>query len=513
MRLAIAGILHESNTFATQPTGLDLFRVDRGEEVVTRWRDTFHEMSGLIRGGEEFGYDLYPTLMAGATPSGMVTAEAFETLAGELLERISQAPKLDGVLIALHGAMAAQGYPDADGEVLRRLRQQVGPDVPIVATHDFHANVSAQVVAACDALVIYKTNPHVDQRERGLQAAGIMARLVRGEIRPTQALVKPDMLLNILYHNTSREPLCPIMEAAANLEARPGVLAASVAGGYQYADVPEMGPSAVVVTDNDPERARQEAQRLADRLWEIREQLTLDLPDAATAVHLAMESAVSPAIRVDEGENSSGAYYRVIGRGLAPVILVDMGDNIGGGSAADSTFLLAELVRQRAQGWVCVLADPAAVQECCRAGVRQPVALEVGGKTDTLHGAPVPVRGRVRSLHDGLFEETERRHGAARHNDQGRTAVIEVERAADGPPNLLALSTRRQPPFSLRQITSLGIEPQFQSMIVVKAAIAYRAAYEPVAGRILEVDTPGLTAINPTRFTYRNVRPIWGLGR
>jgi microcystin degradation protein MlrC len=488
MRIAIAGIMHESNTFATQPTPLALFRVDRGEEVVARWRDTFHEMSGLIRGGEEFGFETYPTLMAGATPSGTVTAAAFETLVGELLERIGQAPKLDGVLIALHGAMVAEGYPDADGEVLRRLRQQVGPDVPIVATHDFHANVSEQVVACCDALVIYKTNPHVDQRERGLQAAGIMARRVRGEVRPTQALVKPDMLLNILYHNTSRKPLQPIMAAAASLEARPGILAASVAGGYQYADVPEMGPSAVIVTDNDPERARQEAQRLADRLWAIREQLVLDLPDAAAAVRKAME------------------------RTTAPVILVDMGDNIGGGSAADSTFLLAEVVRQRAQGWVCVLADPDAVQECFRAGVRQPIALEAGGKTDTLHGAPVPVRGRVRSLHDGLFEETERRHGSARHNDQGLTAVIEVERATDGPPNLLVLTTRRQPPFSLRQITSLGIEPRFQSMIVVKAAIAYRAAYEPIAGSIVEVDTPGLTAINPARFTYRNVRPIWGIG-
>jgi microcystin degradation protein MlrC len=226
-----------------------------------------------------------------------------------------------------------------------------------------------------------------------------------------------------------------------------------------------------------------------------------------------MENAASPAIRVEEHENTSGAHYRVIGRGLTPVILVDMGDNIGGGSAADSTFLLAELVRQQAQGYVCVLADPAAVQECIRAGVRQPIALEVGGKTDTLHGAPVLVRGRVRSLHDGLFEETERRHGAARDNDQGLTAVVEVERVADGPPNLLALTTRRQPPFSLRQITSLGIEPQYQSMIVVKAAIAYRAAYEPVAGHILEVDTPGLTAINPTRFTYRKARPIWGLTR
>jgi microcystin degradation protein MlrC len=245
----------------------------------------------------------------------------------------------------------------------------------------------------------------------------------------------------------------------------------------------------VVVTDSDPERAELAAHRLSERLWAVREQLVVDLPDAAAAVRQAMESAETP------------------------VVLVDMGDNIGGGSAADSTFLLAELLRQRAQGWVCVLADPGAVEACFQAGVRQPIALEVGGKTDALHGAPVVVEGRVRSLHDGLFEETERRHGAARHNDQGLTAVIEVERHGDGPPNLLALTSRRQPPFSLRQITSLGIEPRFQSILVVKAAIAYRAAYEPIAGRILEVDTPGVTSINPARFTYRRVRPLHGLSR
>jgi microcystin degradation protein MlrC len=208
------------------------------------------------------------------------------------------------------------------------------------------------------------------------------------------------------------------------------------------------------------------------------------------------------------------------------VVLVDMGDNIGGGSAGDSTFLLAELLAQGAQGWVVTLADPAAVAECMRAGVGQPVSLTVGGKTDTLHGAPVAVSGRVRSLHEGTYEDEAVRHGGQRHYDQGLTAVVEMGGRGAGvggrepgstpstlyPTPYLVLTSRRHPPFSLEQLVSLGIRPERQRLLVVKAAIAYRAAYEPIAARIIEVNTPGLTCIDPTAFTYtRARRPLWGL--
>jgi microcystin degradation protein MlrC len=204
-----------------------------------------------------------------------------------------------------------------------------------------------------------------------------------------------------------------------------------------------------------------------------------------------------------------------------------MGDNIGGGSAGDSTFLLSELLRQGALGWVMTLADPEAVAECVRAGVGQPVSLMVGGKTDALHGPPVPVSGRVRCLHEGTYEDLERRHGGQRRYDQGLTAVVAIELGDRGnsgdassliphpsssPSSYLVLTSRRHPPFSLQQLVSLGIPPERQRILVVKAAIAYRAAYEPIAGRIIEVNTPGLTCIDPAAFTYtRARRPLWGL--
>jgi microcystin degradation protein MlrC len=296
------------------------------------------------------------------------------------------------------------------------------------------------------------------------------------------------MLYNIRFQNTNLEPLRPIVEETRRLEQEAGILAVSVAGGYQYADVPAMGASVVVVTDNQPEKARQVAERLSGMLWATRGQLRLRVPDTAAAVSQAIES------------------------GRFPVVLVEMGDNIGGGSPGDATFLLSELLRRKATGWVVVVADPEAVQAAARAGVSRPFQGQVGGKTDKLHGDPVTVRGMVRSLHDGRFWETEIRHGGQRYYDQGLTAVIEVEGSTRDLQNFLMLTTRRQVPFSIHQLVSCGIYPERQRIIVVKAAVAFRAAYEPVAARIIEVDTAGVTAINPARFTYRNVRrPLFGL--
>ncbi|MBI4551680.1 MAG: M81 family metallopeptidase [Candidatus Latescibacteria bacterium] len=497
MRIAIGGMMHESNTFSRTPTDRAAFEsgsLTTGDRILPVWGPAHHEMGGFIEGAQRFGYDLYPTLMAVATPSGRVTDDALGWLTDELIDRLSAGPSLDGLLLALHGAMVAESYPDGDGEVLRRLRAALGSDFPIVTTLDFHTNVSEQMVGESTALVIYQTCPHVDQRECGLRAAELITRIVTGEVRPTQALAKPPLLFNILFQNTSREPLRPILDAARERERRPKVLRANIAAGYQYADVHEIGPSVVVVTDNDPDLARSEAASLSDRLWACRDRLVLDLPDAATAVECARQSDAHP------------------------VVLVEMGDNIGGGSAGDSTVILSDLLRQDAEGWVAVLYDPEAVHACVQAGISRTVDLMVGGKTDDLHGLPVRIAGRVRSLHDGRYEEPEVRHGGARYHDQGLTAVVEATlpglsrtpNPEPRTPSFLILTSKREPPFSLRQLTSLGIDPARQRVLVVKAAIAYRAAYEPIAGRIIEVDTPGLTAVNPARFTFRHIRrPLW----
>ena len=483
--VAIGGIMHESNTFSDTPTDFEAFHTSVGDEIIDAWADTHHEMGGFIQGAAQNGYTLYPTLMAAATPAGRVTDAAFARLTEMLIQRLKTAPKSEGLLLALHGAMVVESYPDGDGELLRRLRTVFLAEFPIVVTLDHHANVSEQMVNLSTALVIYKTNPHIDQGHRGLQAAALMHRILSEGITPTQSLSKPPMLLNILYQNTSAEPMRSILNAAAELESRDDVLVASVAAGYPYADVYESGPAFVIVTDDNRHLAHKEAERLSEMLWNVRGRLTLDLPDAATAVRQAINAKNHP------------------------VILVEMGDNIGGGSPGDSTIILAELLKQDAAEFVVVLWDAESVQTCLRTGIGEEVALSVGGKTDRRHGKPVPIRGRVRLIHDGHFVETEPRHGGQKYHNQGLTAVVEL---ATPHRALVVLTSRRQTPFSLHQLLSLGVQPQAMRIIVVKAAIAYRAAYEPIAGEIIEVDTPGLTAVNPQHFTYGHLRrPIFPL--
>ena len=490
-RIAIAGILHESNSFHSVPTDMAAFRdhsLVRGEEIVREWKDSTHEIAGYMEGGARFDLEIVPTMFAQAVPAGPVTDEALDALTSELIQRLKAEKNLDGLLLALHGAMVTPKHPHGDAEVMRRLRAAFGPSFPIVVTHDFHANVPPEMAELTTALITYKQNPHVDQRERGVKAAEIMSAIARGKVKPVQAIVKPPMLYNIRFQYTRAEPLLPIVQETQRLETLPGILAASVSGGYQYADVPWVGPTVIVVTDNDRPRAQKEAQRLSDMLWATRDRLVLNLPEPAEAVRQAMASDKTP------------------------VVLVEMGDNIGGGSAGDATFMLAELVKQKAQGWVAVIADPESVRKAFQAGVDGAFDGLVGGKTDKIHGDPVRIRGRVKSLHDGRYIETETRHGGQRYMDQGLTAVVEAEGGTRDLPNIVMLTSRRQVPFSLHQLIGFGVYPQRQKILVVKAAIAFRAAYEPIAGRIIEVDTGGVTAVNPRRFTWKNARrPLFGL--
>lgn len=187
-----------------------------------------------------------------------------------------------------------------------------------------------------------------------------------------------------------------------------------------------------------------------------------------------------------------------------PVTLFDAGDNVGGGSAADSTIILEELLKQKADGWVVAIYDPESVEICAKAGIGATVSLMVGGKADKLHGNTLPITGRVRTLHDGTFEETERRHGGARYGNAGLSAVVEVNRTAPGKGGLLVLNSRRTAPMSIHQLTSVGIVPQQQKILVAKGTVAPRAAYEPVSAEIILVDSGGACDMNrhPSEFKH-----------
>lgn len=485
MRIAIGGFMHESNTFAPLPADLHRFReasLTYGDAVIPVWQDAHHEVGGFIEGASKFGYDVVPVAMAWATPAGPVTNEFFDHFTDALVTGFKLA-RADGVLLALHGAMVTPKHPDADAETCRRVRAALGPNVPLSVSLDFHGNVSPQMAETANVIIGYQTYPHVDQRQRGLLAAQLLSRAVKGEIKPVCYIAKPPMLLNLLGQDTAREPMAGLMRQCRAAEQLPGVLSVSLMAGFPYADVPEMGASVIAVTDGNRAEAKNVAEELAGAMWNVREQLNVVSPQPEEAVRKALACTKLPAL------------------------LIDLGDNVGGGSAGDGTVLLAELLRQRATGFVVPMYAPHAVEQAKAAGIGNTVEVTIGGSTGTLHGAPVKVRGVVRSLHDGKWVEAEARHGGRRLNDQGHSAVLDL---ADG--NLVVLNTLRTPPFSLGQLTSLGIDPKAAKAIVVKAAVAYKAAYAPVGGTIIEVDTPGLTAINAARFTYKRIKhPMYPL--
>ncbi len=476
MKVGLVSFIHESNTFNPVFTTREMFddSVVFGDTVIQRWGEAHHEVGGMIEEATRGGVELVPLVAAWVMPAGPLLEEAYEEILEEILRRVS-GESLDGLLLSLHGAMVSSHIRDADGNTAERIREVVGLSLPVVLTLDLHANVSARMIDNVTATTIYRSYPHLDQRERGREAARILNQILEGETSPVQALVKPPLAITILAQETTKEPMAGLYRALEETIQQPGVISASIAPGFAYADVEEMGTSFLVVSDGDPQQAREAAVKLADQAWRQRDRLNL----TGTPVEEAVE-------QVAQSERT-------------PITLLDAGDNVGGGSPGDGTVIFQALAEAGVENGLVVLFDPEAVEGCAAAGVGEHVALEVGGKSDRLHGDPVPIEGRVRCLQDGMFIEEEPRHGGSRINQQGLTAVVETKEH-----HTVVLTSLRMAPFSLEQILSLGVKPRQKRVLIAKGAIAPRAAYEPVSATMLEVDSPGITAANPSRFSYRH---------
>ena len=481
-RIALAGILHETHTFAPSRTDLAAFsqqNLSEGDAVLRRMRDTPTSMGGAIEGLAQAGYQPAPLLYAAAIPSGPVTRDAYDTLVADLLDRLQAAMPVDGVLLSLHGAMVAEGQDDCEGDILRRIRALVGPACPIVSTLDMHGNVSPAMVANADALVAFDQNPHLDTYERGLEAASILRRILDDGLRTTAALAHPPMLLSALTTWTAKPPLRPMHDRAQEMELDPRVINVSVMGGFAYADTPFSGVSAIVTTTGDRDLAQTYANELAHIAWSHRE--------AGAYTGVPVDEAVRKAMAAPKG----------------PVVLADVGDNIGGGSPGDGTVLLRALLEAGAQDAALIITDPQAVAQSIAAGVGANVEMAVGGKSDTWHGEPVWVSGRVERLTDGRYAIEGKDHFAqlyGREVNMGRCAVLRCAGAR------VLLNEIKTPPGDLAQWRSQGIEPESQRILVAKSAVAFRGSYAPIAAEVYEVDTPGLCASNLGRFPYGKLR-------
>jgi microcystin degradation protein MlrC len=487
VRLAALGLVHEANTFAPSQVGLADFAADgilRGPEIVARHGDADTTMAGFLAAAAAPGVEVVPLVFSTTTPAGPITADALETLADEILTTLADAGPWDGVLAALHGAAVAEHRDDVDGYLLRRIRVVVGPDTVVGAALDLHANLSAAVCAYADVVTTYRTNPHVDARVRAEELAALVVRTTRGEIRPTQALVKVPAALGILAQNTGESPMREILAGLDEALAAPGVLTASVAQGYPYADVPQMGMGTLVVTDDDPAGARSWAARLARRVWSQREHFGGTATGLAAALHQATQA-----------------------RG--PVLLLDVGDNIGAGAPGDSVVIVAAARQVGLTDLLAILVDADSATRCHRVGTGGRVELLVGARTDPSVGPPLVLTGVVRRLHSGRYEDPGPTHAGQRHYDAGPTAVVDV----DGGPTLV-LTTRATPPTSLVQLTCLGVDPTSFRAIVAKGVHSPLAAYAPIATEIIRVDTPGVTSADLRRLSYRRRRyPLWPFER
>jgi microcystin degradation protein MlrC len=480
MRLALLGLYHETNTFSPVRADRDMFErggVWRGDQIVEAYGSSSTTNGGFLAGGTEAGAEVVPLLFAFVTPTGPIAADAFDWLVDEMTELLRDRGPWDGVLLNLHGAAVAENFVDADAEIAARVRAVVGSAVPIGTVLDMHANLTQRLLDALTVTLVYQTNPHVDAKQQAIRCAELVVRTIRGEIQPQQAMVAVPLVCNIACQDTSEQPMAVLLAKAREVAARPGILSASVVEGFPYADVPQVGMSSLVVHDGNPAEAQLAADELAATVWAHRRELQ--------ATGMTVDQALDIAAADPHG----------------PVVLLDAGDNIGGGSPGDSTVILEAAIRRGQRSLVQVVCDPTAAQQAIEAGVDSTVSLIVGAWQPHSAGQPVPVSGRVRAVSDGRFEEPAPTHGGFRFFDMGPTAVVDTTAG-----HTLVVSSVPVMSTSCQQLLSVGVTPAAYRVVVAKGVNSPRAGYAQIATRMLVVDTDGVSAMALEKFEYRRRR-------
>ena len=485
MRIATGCIGHETNTFSSIPTSLDDFKLQRsyhvGDEIISAFRQTSTITGGFIESSEKLGIQIVPLLWTFATPSGKIEQAAYDTLKGEFLDLLRNAGELDGVLLDLHGAMATEEIEDAEGDLIRSVREIVG-SLPIVVTLDLHANITAEMAEYSDTIIGFDTYPHVDCYDRGVEAGQVIFDIVQGNVRPTMAFRQLPLLTSPPAQCTMKPLMSGVVEQLHALEAEPGVVTATLAMGFPFADIRDAGVTVLVTTNDDQQLAEQHADRFAKYIWDMREAFNLNLV------------SVEEAIEIANGTDGQ------------PIVLAEGSDNPGGGGPCDGTIILRKFIEADVQDAViAIIADPESVSLAIEAGVGNTAALNVGGKTIPLHGDPVPLTGYVKTISDGNFVHKGPMARGVR-SSLGRTAVIRVGGVE------IILTERRFQPLDAEVLRSVGIEPRDRKLIALKSAVHFRADYTPIAHEILEADTPGVHSADLFSYDYQKVRrPIYPL--
>ena len=487
MRLLIAMMKHETNTFSPVPTGLDRFRawgLHEGADVIRAYGETRMPVAaylGLARGA---GAEVVTPIAAEAMPSGRVEKDAYEYMAGRIVEAASGC---DGALLDLHGAMVAEHVDDGEGELLARIRA-TAPGLPIAVTCDLHCNLTERMVRNSTALIGYKSYPHVDMYEVATQVGQVVLDAMHGRARPTMAWGNVPLLSQTLRQGTDDPPMRELIAAARAAEREPGIRAATVFGGFALADIRDAGTSAVVVADGDAAGAERVRDRLLAQAWAAREEFVYR--------HEPLDRAVARAKTLTEG----------------PVILLDHADNCGSGGTQDVMAVIAEVLRQGLDDVIVgAVWDPGAVAQMQRAGIGARVTIDLGGKTDMpaigLAARPLAVTGTVRTLTDGEWVVRGPMYTGVKVQ-MGPTAVLDTGKMK------IVVVSRHHEPWDQGVFTSVGLSPPHARYILLKSRIHYRAGFAPLAKATITLDGAGVTTSDNAILNYQRVRrPIYPLDR
>lgn len=483
-RIAIGGFQHETNTFSPVPATFADFEapdawpgLTRGPAMLEAVEGINLPAAGFVQEARALRHQLLPLAWCSAQPSGRVTRDAFERISHMLLDDLRAGGNVDAVYLDLHGAMVTDHLDDADGELLRRVRDVVGPGVPVVASLDFHANLSPAMARHASALVSYRTYPHVDMADCGARAARTLHELLR-DTQAVSLVEQADYLIPLTSQSTLVEPMQSLMREATEAERSP-LLSVGVLPGFPAADVADCGP-AVYACGRDAPAVATAVRQLAAELRRCEPGFALELLD--------IEQAIGEARRA------------VPSRGR-PIILADTQDNPGAGGHADTTSLVRALVasglRQVLAGVIC---DPEAAARAHAAGEGASVELSVGGRSGMPGESPLAARFKVIALGDGRFTGTGPFYHGARF-ELGPMALLEIGGVH------VAVASRKQQAADRAMFRHLRAEPSDYAVLALKSSVHFRADFAPIAGRILVVEAPGPNVADPAKLPFRRLRP------
>ena len=483
-RIAIAGFQHETHTFSPTPATYDDFVRESGWPGLSRGNQIYDAVAGVnlpiagfIGATKRAGHDLRPLLWCSATPSGRVTQDAFERIAGELSGRLSKAGPIDALFLDLHGAMVAEHLGDGEGELLTRLRRIVGPDLPIVVSLDFHANVSPAMVERSTAMVGYRTYPHIDMAETGTRCAGLLDRiLAKGSL--AKALRRPPFLIPLSWQCTLADPAARLFRERATLEGG-DVASLSFTPGFPPADTLDCGPAIFAYGETQGS-----ADRAADRL--------------SAAVVEAEGDFAGPIYQPDEAVIRA---QKIAARSNRPVVLADTQDNPGAGGNSDTVGLIEALLRHDVQGAVAgLLYDPRAAATAHAAGEGAELELSIGEGTGISNRRPLYGRFKVEQLGDGRFPATGPVY-AGNNMNLGPMALLKIKGLC------IVVSSRKQQAADQAIFRHLGVEPKAQKILALKSSVHFRADFQPIAEEIFIVAAPGPNPADHRLLPYRYLRP------